>query len=127
MIRRPPRSTLFPYTTLFRSGHAPGVGAEQPVERRGLVLEEARVAGHASIESGLGGERREQVVGAPDERDADAEAVAGSAGHRLEASGGVLRHQSPRAVRPRPPDLVVAVGVPGEPPIMPRPVLSPPP
>src|SRR3712207_7861795 len=25
MIRRPPRSTLFPYTTLFRSGHAVGV------------------------------------------------------------------------------------------------------
>src|SRR2546430_6532454 len=24
MIRRPPRSTLFPYTTLFRSGTAPG-------------------------------------------------------------------------------------------------------
>src|SRR5690348_17789055 len=23
MIRRPPRSTLFPYTTLFRSGHCP--------------------------------------------------------------------------------------------------------
>src|SRR5256885_3678975 len=23
MIRRPPRSTLFPYTTLFRSEHAP--------------------------------------------------------------------------------------------------------
>src|SRR3712207_8206931 len=23
MIRRPPRSTLFPYTTLFRSGQAP--------------------------------------------------------------------------------------------------------
>src|SRR3712207_7484178 len=23
MIRRPPRSTLFPYTTLFRSQHAP--------------------------------------------------------------------------------------------------------
>src|SRR6266511_5910510 len=27
MIRRPPRSTLFPYTTLFRSGPA-GVGAD---------------------------------------------------------------------------------------------------
>src|SRR5260221_4741596 len=29
MIRRPPRSTLFPYTTLFRSraGRAPGAGA----------------------------------------------------------------------------------------------------
>src|SRR3712207_8614539 len=24
MIRRPPRSTLFPYTTLFRSGHGNG-------------------------------------------------------------------------------------------------------
>src|SRR3712207_6970807 len=27
MIRRPPRSTLFPYTTLFRSGIVPGNGA----------------------------------------------------------------------------------------------------
>src|SRR3712207_7701386 len=28
MIRRPPRSTLFPYTTLFRSGgHGPAAGA----------------------------------------------------------------------------------------------------
>src|SRR6266403_4853170 len=26
MIRRPPRSTLFPYTTLFRSSPAPGEG-----------------------------------------------------------------------------------------------------
>src|SRR3712207_8452147 len=26
MIRRPPRSTLFPYTTLFRSSRAPGGG-----------------------------------------------------------------------------------------------------
>src|SRR3712207_6969375 len=26
MIRRPPRSTLFPYTTLFRSGHAAHAG-----------------------------------------------------------------------------------------------------
>src|SRR5258708_28986407 len=31
MIRRPPRSTLFPYTTLFRSRAAhPRSGAEQP-------------------------------------------------------------------------------------------------
>src|SRR2546428_11781313 len=29
MIRRPPRSTLFPYTTLFRSNHP--VGAAQPM------------------------------------------------------------------------------------------------
>src|SRR3712207_8925397 len=26
MIRRPPRSTLFPYTTLFRSAHGPAHG-----------------------------------------------------------------------------------------------------
>src|SRR3712207_7606240 len=28
MLRRPPRSTLFPYTTLFRSGHLLRVGDE---------------------------------------------------------------------------------------------------
>src|SRR5260370_32794675 len=33
MIRRPPRSTLFPYTTLFRSPRD-GVAAGEPVEGR---------------------------------------------------------------------------------------------
>src|SRR3712207_8697048 len=33
MIRRPPRSTLFPYTTLFRSSRAPG-SARAPFPRR---------------------------------------------------------------------------------------------
>src|SRR3712207_7659296 len=36
MIRRPPRSTLFPYTTLFRSGADGGRGAGR--HRRGLDL-----------------------------------------------------------------------------------------
>src|SRR5689334_24341092 len=37
MIRRPPRSTLFPYTTLFRSR----IGSEQePAMRRALVQRE---------------------------------------------------------------------------------------
>src|SRR5256885_9556942 len=31
MIRRPPRSTLFPYTTLFRSGHS---GGDRPTSGR---------------------------------------------------------------------------------------------
>src|SRR2546426_8591994 len=31
MIRRPPRSTLFPYTTLFRSRKVPGVRLEDEV------------------------------------------------------------------------------------------------
>src|SRR5260221_11290220 len=29
MIRRPPRSTLFPYTTLFRSRRVPGAGVDR--------------------------------------------------------------------------------------------------
>src|SRR5260221_8523146 len=32
MIRRPPRSTLFPYTTLFRSGQTDGQRALQALE-----------------------------------------------------------------------------------------------
>src|SRR5256885_17119573 len=35
MIRRPPRSTLFPYTTLFRS-QAEGAGGERAAARGGL-------------------------------------------------------------------------------------------
>src|SRR5215831_3767997 len=40
MIRRPPRSTLFPYTTLFRSMKDAVAGARPDVraERRGLGL-----------------------------------------------------------------------------------------
>src|SRR2546429_6835309 len=32
MIRRPPRSTLFPYTTLFRSHHEPTTGVRSRSE-----------------------------------------------------------------------------------------------
>src|SRR3712207_7401742 len=47
MIRRPPRSTLFPYTTLFRSveratGHGGATAIERRTRRR-LVLAEQRV------------------------------------------------------------------------------------
>src|SRR2546426_3614512 len=43
MIRRPPRSTLFPYTTLFRSqgpAHALGVAVQIPIdnEAEGVLL-----------------------------------------------------------------------------------------
>src|SRR5436190_18580708 len=33
MIRRPPRSTLFPYTTLFRSAHRDGTQELQPLDK----------------------------------------------------------------------------------------------
>src|SRR5256885_12331060 len=41
MIRRPPRSTLFPYTTLFRSlqQRAAAVDARQAVAQRGIHVE----------------------------------------------------------------------------------------
>src|SRR5256886_8304592 len=38
MIRRPPRSTLFPYTTLFRSvDHDPDLAPAEKIERRRAV------------------------------------------------------------------------------------------
>src|SRR2546430_7441925 len=56
MIRRPPRSTLFPYTTLFRSrrviqgpGHQAGpVGAERRVPDLVIVRERGRSEEHTS-------------------------------------------------------------------------------
>src|SRR3712207_8558921 len=38
MIRRPPRSTLFPYTTLFRSGADRGVGIDLGLVRRRVAV-----------------------------------------------------------------------------------------
>src|SRR2546421_9674479 len=40
MIRRPPRSTLFPYTTLFRSQVIPAAGGQHEREAFGLQGEE---------------------------------------------------------------------------------------
>src|SRR5256885_7222931 len=39
MIRRPPRSTLFPYTTLFRSSHAKNNKFLFPCEVQGISLQ----------------------------------------------------------------------------------------
>src|SRR5258708_14959640 len=57
MIRRPPRSTLFPYTTLFRSVLAQAVralaGAEQataPCERSALQPDNADAVDHKRSE-----------------------------------------------------------------------------
>src|SRR2546430_4835924 len=47
MIRRPPRSTLFPYTTLFRSLLADARPAEQTQGSR-LLLSQSRAAGSFS-------------------------------------------------------------------------------
>src|SRR5258708_17172232 len=45
MIRRPPRSTLFPYTTLFRSGTKDKTGPLRPLPSRPVSV--ATFASHA--------------------------------------------------------------------------------
>src|SRR2546427_9550532 len=54
MIRRPPRSTLFPYTTLFRSLHGGGGHL--------LALEAGELARDAPVLAADDGERRAVVV-----------------------------------------------------------------
>src|SRR3712207_8257039 len=71
MIRRPPRSTLFPYTTLFRSLFRPPGGALRRVHRdpggAGAVARDRRGAGR-----GGGGEeplaQRRTFSAAPDRK-----------------------------------------------------------
>src|SRR5687768_17753241 len=46
MIRRPPRSTLFPYTTLFRSGTPRHPRHEEPRPRERLGQEAVAAEGH---------------------------------------------------------------------------------
>src|SRR3712207_8186107 len=72
MIRRPPRSTLFPYTTLFRSHRTPVVGVHQREAPQVASLIQVWRAGHGEMdehprqrvpESGTGnpaGERSEE-------------------------------------------------------------------
>src|SRR5258708_9174168 len=58
MIRRPPRSTLFPYTTLFRSlqpiiddpvvQHAPRFAGAQAVQKQAMAVPQMRSEEHTS-------------------------------------------------------------------------------
>src|SRR2546425_4626089 len=51
MIRRPPRSTLFPYTTLFRSP-SESSNAQSETKPLSLVLSSVRIAGRRTAPSG---------------------------------------------------------------------------
>src|SRR5256885_15456567 len=70
MIRRPPRSTLFPYTTLFRS--PVGYGAAGPPARaayrisapfRGPVMSQRSVSAGTRLREAVEAERPLQLVG----------------------------------------------------------------
>src|SRR3712207_7719012 len=55
MIRRPPRSTLFPYTTLFRSGEGAGQAAQEVGQGVGQGTQQVgEGAGQAVQEAGEG-------------------------------------------------------------------------
>src|SRR3712207_6933328 len=61
MIRRPPRSTLFPYTTLFRSGSRRPARSHLPAElRRQHRFSEYARAGTPRLEKNLKNQRRSE-------------------------------------------------------------------
>src|SRR3712207_8380198 len=67
MIRRPPRSTLFPYTTLFRSDVEPPVAEVDLVDLLG-VLRALRERADGLAHLALGGPRQERVDAVDDVR-----------------------------------------------------------
>src|SRR2546426_6952036 len=63
MIRRPPRSTLFPYTTLFRSGTpSPGFPDQVPAE---VAAERAAIV--QDLQDRIAWERNQTLVGRSEE------------------------------------------------------------
>src|SRR2546426_8277907 len=65
MIRRPPRSTLFPYTTLFRSLHEVG-GTWEPRSPRGSIWQARGRGSQCRTLNRLGeGRRRKRIEGHP--------------------------------------------------------------
>src|SRR3712207_7062203 len=63
MIRRPPRSTLFPYTTLFRSGRP---GRRQPAAGGRRLLRGGRRGGKGSARTHR--RRRRRLLRRPEDR-----------------------------------------------------------
>src|SRR3712207_8920784 len=63
MIRRPPRSTLFPYTTLFRSAQQrAAVGVHDPRHEREAEPQTAEPAGGRRVAPGEGTEHRFETL-----------------------------------------------------------------
>src|SRR3712207_8730348 len=62
MIRRPPRSTLFPYTTLFRSGEVAGAEAQDaPTQGNGAGGDEDHLRPPCTDAGHVGGEAAEPL------------------------------------------------------------------
>src|SRR3712207_8883625 len=61
MIRRPPRSTLCPYTTLFRSGHAAGVLDHDHQLASPAGIEDVVDHGHAAARAEVEGQEQPAI------------------------------------------------------------------
>src|SRR2546429_4890793 len=92
MIRRPPRSTLFPYTTLFRSKHCGPDGPRKP----GRTDEVQR---HRPVRPEGAGPRRSRGLGEEQELLAEWQTVPGRTGRcrdrkstRLNSSHGYISY-----------------------------------
>src|SRR2546430_13506658 len=70
MIRRPPRSTLFPYTTLFRSFHDADIDDDALVGIEMAVVDQGpeRIFGLAGRRRHAGDDRLEHLVPPPADR-----------------------------------------------------------
>src|SRR5256885_6173091 len=66
MIRRPPRSTLFPYTTLFRSLNAEKVASEVRALGRKVVAMKADVTSSADVKAMI--DRTRETLGKIEDR-----------------------------------------------------------
>src|SRR5947208_11532310 len=58
MIRRPPRSTLFPYTTLFRSGRSGEDGEDHHIQGYGKEAHSQREIRRREVHHELGNSRK---------------------------------------------------------------------
>src|SRR3989441_7047213 len=93
MIRRPPRSTLFPYTTLFRSV----VGARATERQRTLygLVAEAQLRARSCVRAGMSGREADALA-----RDLiEARGFGEAFGHSLGHGVGLEVHEAPRLSR----------------------------
>src|SRR2546430_15399997 len=104
MIRRPPRSTLFPYTTLFRSAVAPGDDVHPPRgwreavqcgrDRRGVEIEfqRDRRRGQGIRDAVMAGQPEVDIGFAPGGDQHEVAALEAMEPDPLGADAGIARH-----------------------------------
>src|SRR3989442_15593591 len=114
MIRRPPRSTLFPYTTLFRSSFEPGEALALLDEQRCSVYYGMAHMARAMLEHpdrphrALAAMRTGLTIGLPEDIQMTIEA--GGGGGRSNGDGSTGDHRNLAGAAPPPPPAPVARG-----------------